>query len=177
MAFIGEVKPVYGRWHWPFRSMEPGDWFVVDHALKLPSDVGHYVNVRSTQLGIPLRFMQDDPDRPGYCRVTRPDTQAQPEAKVIEASWELAKNKLREWYGVHIDELPYGMAYLHETSRVDRPQVVKPSVEAMIFDAREYEWIIGITFDAEGFTLHRLPRGTGASGWKPGELKLDEVMQ
>src|SRR5678816_3405131 len=31
--FIGEVAPIYGKWHWPLKGMKEGDWFVVDHEL------------------------------------------------------------------------------------------------------------------------------------------------
>src|SRR6476469_10931541 len=94
---IGEAVQVYGRWIWPIKMLQPGDYFQVDHALKPPQEVGHYVNVRSSQLGIPLSFQMHDPDRPGFCRVTRRNYADMPEVDGTEMDYEKVHDKLSLW--------------------------------------------------------------------------------
>lgn len=63
----GEIRPVYGRWVWPFRHMKPGDWFTVAHVDRDPEAVRKMVSVRSAQLW--KRFSVTKDWQPGVLRV------------------------------------------------------------------------------------------------------------
>jgi len=175
--YLGEIAPIYGRWHWPLKAMEPGDWFHVDHAVRPPGEVGHYVNVRATQLGMTLSFMANDPEKAGFAKVTRPDFANQderPEGAVLE--YGVAKSKMLDWYGYDIDQLPVGaIAYGSQQERIDMETIEPPRVRRIIVRSAE-QFDYGLRLDGEGFDFIPLPKGATLGMWKSEPLTLDEVM-
>lgn len=71
MSFIGEVRPVYGKWIWPLRQMAPGDWFIVDKELRDPEKLRALMGVRAAQLGIRVSVTKHPEEHPGFVKVMR----------------------------------------------------------------------------------------------------------
>lgn len=69
--FLGEVKPVYGRWVWPFKHMEDGDWFLVSWEHRDPEALRNLVSVRAAQLGMKFAVEKRPIEHPGFTKVTR----------------------------------------------------------------------------------------------------------
>lgn len=177
--FIGEVAPIWGRWHWPIKLLQPGDYFRVDHALKPPAEVGHYVNVRSTQLGIPLSFQTNDPDCPGFCRVTRRDYANVPEIDGSVMDYDKVHDKLSSWYGVALnDVLPWGAFAQKQVAFIAAEQIEKPPIKRMIVKTKLHDGWFGLVFKQDGMEFHPLPPGSSLKSWKLEEIvdPLADVM-
>lgn len=171
-VFHGEVKPIYGRWHWPLRVMQPGDWFIVDQALRNSEELRHVMGVRAAQLGIPLSITKEDPDYPGFTKVTRPEiSESKRDGLVMQ--YGDAGAKLQAWYGFNIDALPFGELYHRQKARVNAVQVKEPSVSRMIVET--WDSRLGLTFDERGFDVVQLAKHATLESWKRG-ASLDEVM-
>lgn len=163
---FGEVKPRYGKWSWPLKHMKPGDWFVVDHARRDPEDVRGYVKLRSSQLSKRFSVAANDPERPGYTRVTcvpfERDEAAQSDG--IELAPEKAHDKFREWYAWDMGDLPYGELFHKRKAVVTVDQVVKPAVKRVIFDVPEHH--LGAILHRDCIEFISLPKGATIASWK-----------
>lgn len=107
MADLGEVKPIYGRWHWPFRQMQVGDEFFVRYENRAPEDARQLASVRAAQLGIRLSCRKDD--EAGVLKVMRIDAdnrRALPE----KLDYEQVKALLRSQYGLDAEDVPWQSA-------------------------------------------------------------------
>lgn len=178
--FLGEIQPIYGRWHWPFHTMQPGQYFIVDKVKRSGEQVRHHATVRAAQLGIPLSVTVNDPEHPGFTRVTYRDgselNQERPHGAVIE--YGLAAEKMAAWYGYDLDEMPFGMLGVKGNEvRIDRPQLVDPMVSAIMFDHSQKERT-AVAFDKQGFTLYALSQHDTFKSWQPPkrEPTLEELM-
>lgn len=49
--YFGEIEPIYGKWVWPFKAMEGGDWFTVDQMLKDKGSLANYAYVQGHRMG------------------------------------------------------------------------------------------------------------------------------
>lgn len=165
--FIGEVKPLYGRWHWPLRAMKPGDYFIVDKALRSTEEVRNLMSVRASQMGMRISVSKHPEDHPGYTRVEMMDLN-KPEEKPDGAmmNYETAGEKLEAWYGFDINSLPYGYIYGKGQERIHQAQINEPSIRRMIVDCGEYNRVVGFVFDVQGFTCHALPKRATFDSWK-----------
>lgn len=171
--FLGEVKPLYGRWHWPYTFMQPGDWFIVDQALRNGEAVRQHATVRAAQLGIFLSTTVSDPKHPGFTRVTRRPLE-ESKADGVLLIYGKAGEKLRTWYGFNIDELPFGQLYHGRKARVDVEQSQVPSVKRMMVDIPG-SGRVGFVFDPAGFDVLVLREHETFESWKE-ELKLEDIM-
>lgn len=109
MADLGRVRPLYGAWRWPYRSMHEGDEFHVHYEDRAPEDVRQLASVRAAQLGIRVSCRRDD--EAGVIRVTRVpfDTDsAKGLPKVL--AYEQVKALLRNLYGLDADDVPWQAA-------------------------------------------------------------------
>lgn len=177
--FIGEVKPLYGRWTWPLRVMKPGDWFIVDKALRSPEEVRNLMGVRASQLGIRVSITKHPEEYPGFTKVELVDQdKAEEKPDAQDMDWSTAKQKLSQWYGYDIDRAPFGEVYAKGELRVNAKGDDVP-ISRMILDAHEHSRVVGFVFDPAGFTMHSLPRGASLGSWKVEELKalrIEDVM-
>jgi len=83
--FIGEVKPIYGRWTFPYKVMEVGDYFIVNKTLRDPETLRAHAGIRAAQLGIWLSVTKHPPEHPGYTRVMRvPRPEERPIEKYVQ---------------------------------------------------------------------------------------------
>lgn len=170
-GFFGEVKPRYGRWVWPFRDMAHGDYFIVDQARRTGEEVRGYVKLRSAQLNKRFSVTVNDPENPGFTRVTCvPWETEDKERDAMMLSAEVAGKKIALWYDKDIDMLPWGTVYLQGRLRIDAPAKHPPSIKRAIFPMGERDVVIGTTFDENGFDLYALPAHTKIENWEPGQL-------
>lgn len=172
--FLGEVKPLYGRWHWPYTFMQPGDWFIVDQALRNGEAVRHHATVRAAQLGIILSTTVNDPEHPGFTRVTRRShsDQGTPDGEVVD--YGTAATKLADWYGFNIDELPFGRIEAGVAVKIDAVQRKPPSVRRLLVEFLEKK--LGLVFERDGFTVEQLAKSATMESWKSEGPSLDDVM-
>lgn len=118
--YLGEIAPQYGgRWSWPFRHMKPGDWFQVDHNDREPEDVRNMAMVRGSQLGKGFSVAKQDPERPGFTRVTCVPYGGRDAPKAERMNYELAQSRFMLWFGLDLDQVP---PFLSET----KPVIVEP---------------------------------------------------
>jgi len=106
MADLGRVKPIYGRWYWPFRQMEVGDEFHVSFQDREPEAVRQMATVRAAQLGIRLKTQKDD--ALGAMRITRIEFDTDNQKVLPKAlSYEQFEPFMREMYGVSADAIRF----------------------------------------------------------------------
>lgn len=174
--FIGEVRPLYNRWTWPLRVMQPGDYFIVDKLLRSPEEVRHLMSVRAAQLGIRLSVTKEPVDHPGFTKVEMVDMKREEERPDgLSVDFATASQRIATCYAYNLDRLPFGTVYTTGSVRVDAPQVSEMFAKRIIFDAYEQDFVVGIVFDKLGFTAYALPRGTTVESWKP-PLTIEEIM-
>lgn len=105
--FLGELKPVYNRWVWPFVHMEDGDWFIVSWEHRPPEDVRHLASVRAAQLGKRISVEKRPKDYPGFTKVTCGGRQALPERD--ETDPETINGIIRRLYAVDYNRIKWTM--------------------------------------------------------------------
>lgn len=174
--YLGEVKPQYGRWTWPFSWMKEGEYFHVDHARRNPEDVRVYVSVRAAQLNKRFSVKANDPERPGYCRVTCvPRGDAADEPKCIALDYLQAKQKLREWYGWDVGKLD-DMVYGENKGTVAKvKQIAQPPVERIMFPYAP--WTLGAILRPDEIEFVSFEEGATPDSWKHEEPfdKLEDI--
>lgn len=173
-----ELKPFYGKWQWPLARMQPGDWFVVDHARRDPEAVRSYVTMQGSRIGKYFSVAASDPENPGFCRVTctrPPSLREEPSASTLD--YEKVAVKMVDWYGVDLDAvLPWSILPARGKAFVRAARLQAPPVERMIVRIDIQDGWIGLVFKPDGFEVHGLAIGTSPDAWKP-EPSIDEVMQ
>ncbi len=162
--YLGTLVPPKGwRWSWPFGTMEPGQYFHVDHEDRHPERVRQTAMLRAGQLAIRLSVCAKDPERPGYCRIEYVDITKEinaeemgPEAldQVIKRYYGCTFNHFNVW---HMQNKPW------QSVRIDCPARKTP--RDMSFVA-EFDFVtFGIALDRHGITVTGLPRGTTYFQW------------
>lgn len=178
--FIGEVQPVYGRWTWPLRVMQPGDWFIVSKALRKPEEVRNLMSVRASQMGVRVSVTKHPKEYPGYTKVEMVDltkSAEKPDGQLVD--YATAGQFLELWYRFNIDEIPFWDIYSKGKERVYAPQVIdEVPVKRIIFDAHERGKLVGLVFDAQGFDCYALGKYTTIESWKleSEEPTLEDIM-
>jgi hypothetical protein len=105
--YLGVVAPLYGRWTWPFRSMEIGDYFLVKHEDRNPEDVRNIASVRASQLGIRISVEKCPQAHPYMTKVRRvaPD---EVKAKLPgELDYSQIRGLLMRQYDLDADQVPW----------------------------------------------------------------------
>jgi len=106
MADLGRIRPIFGRWHWPFRTMQEGDEFHVSFADRAPEEVVQTATVRAAQLGIRLKTEKDS--EAGALRVKRiPFDLDNSKALPSVLDYEQFEVLMRELYGVSADAIRF----------------------------------------------------------------------
>lgn len=106
--YLGVLVPYEGgRFHWPIGTMEPGQYFHVNHDDRAPERVRNLVMARAAQEGIPLSVTASDPDMPHHAKVEyvkhgRRLRKNEPDSP--DMLWEKMHKHL-ERYGVHLGTL------------------------------------------------------------------------
>jgi hypothetical protein len=174
--YLGEVQPIYGRWHWPLKAMKEGDWFHVDHTLRSPEEVRHYVGVRAAQLGMRFSVASIDPERPGYCKVTRPshDEADYAKPKFALLDYEKAGNKFAELYGFDIQQVPAGELWNTGRGSVAVKQKREAKVDRLVFPFPPHDKV-GARLFSDHISFEVIPAGMSVEDWAE-ELSLDDVM-
>lgn len=175
MRFLGNIEPKYGRWAWPFRAMEPGDWFTVKHADRDPGLVAQMAYVRATQMG--KRFSVDKDFQPGLLKVecvppTSLDKHA-PEAIIDVMNWGMYEKLVR----THTDIEPNGTHgdYQNVGSSTRWPcQYVKPLGKQKTFVYSVDDRYVRVDFEPAEMVLTRLANPTTASELI--EAEVEELM-
>jgi hypothetical protein len=170
----GVVRPVYGRWVWPFRRMEEGDWFHVDHADRDPEQVRNMAMVRAHQLGMKFSVNRNDEDKPGFCKVTRVALEhEEPDNRQPVMEYGSAKERFMDWYAVDLDvQMPMAQVSTFEAAEIKAEQIEKPHRQRVVFKFLEH--VIGAELFEDRIRFVPLPKG-----WKPAtwEAKYDQWEQ
>jgi hypothetical protein len=174
--YHGEVGPIYGRWQWPLKIMQMGDWFHVDHLLRNPEEVRHYVSVRAAQLGKRFSVMANDPDKPGYAKVWMPEpTEAGEGVPAFAAlDYDKARTKFRELYSYPLDHLPAGQLHHKGRAEVEISQLKAPMVNRIVFPLPPHEQV-GAKLYADRIVFEVLPDGASPEQWAK-QVDLDDIM-
>lgn len=120
----------HGRWNWPLADMEVGDAFLVDKDDRGTERVRNYVSIAAGRLKMRFSVTGDDPEHPGFTRVTCVD----PDGIVGEQSpyvdYSTLAAKVKEYYGRALDAsgLPWSFAAWAVGGRrfVSWPRVTEP---------------------------------------------------
>jgi len=175
MAFMGELKPFYGKWNWPIGEMQPGDSFIVDKMRRPTDAIRSYVSMAAVRKGKYFSIRGDDPDHPGYTVVTctlPPMERSADEALISVVDGELFKAKFWEWYRYNVDEMPWG-PNVRLGKRIDVEQVKEPLVKRVIYPTTDkIMGTLGFTLDEKGFDIIGLDERETAESW----LQRDEDM-
>jgi hypothetical protein len=165
---FGRVKPLYGRWHWPFRQMEVGDHFYVNYEDRAPEDVRALGGVRAAQLGIRISCRKDDELQ--AMRVERvPVAQSNERALPKAMDYEQFKGLVTRLYELDADALqwarcidPGARAWL-ATPRVgdDPRKLVEVEVAGMSY---------AVELRGDGVAIERLREGETLQGWQDRRL-------
>lgn len=112
MSFLGVIAPdERGRWHWPFRAMMEGDWFLVDWEQRDPESVRNLAAVKGSQLGKSMRIEKRPADHPGFTKVMCVEPGAprhnSVEGKGKRVNYELAGVMLDRYYGLDANRLAW----------------------------------------------------------------------
>lgn len=170
--FIGEVAPVYGRWHWPLKQMEEGDWFLVNHADRAPDEVRHYVSVRAAQLGMRFSVKGHDPENPHFARVTKMTwkEQAVSAPLVREMDFDRIMAVLNRSYpSVNANPLPIWTAEEGDKVRIDALRA-SPTPQSAYIVMIPDQWKTAVECDALGFTVARVALQTTLESFTEGKL-------
>jgi len=177
--FMGELKPFYGKWNWPLKDMQPGEFFTVDHSRRDPEAVRSYVSMQGARLGKYFSINAHDPERPGFCRVTctqPPSLREEPQAIVLD--YEKARIKVNEWYGLNLDSaVPWHLLPKEhrEQAFIEAKQLKAPPVRRMIVTTEVPDGWFGLVFKADGFEFHPLDPNTSLEAWQ--EMQLPAMME
>lgn len=162
---LGELKPIHGRWSWPLGWMKPGEFFYVDHARRNPEEVRQYVGVRAAQLSKRFSVMANDPDRPGYARVTCVPLDAKKAEPIMsKLDYEKAGIKLSQWYGFPIHHIQAGDLWGKGRTVNEVKQVEKPPVKYLVFPFPPFDQV-GAIMDEDGIEFQVVPEGMSAENW------------
>ncbi len=179
--FMGEVKPFYGKWNWPIRDMEPGQYFVVDRDRRSAEAVRSYVSMAGVRVGKYFSINANDPDRPGFCRVTctKPPTErGLDDAKrdLLVLDYGKANEKMLKWYGVELgQDLPWNNFTTGERGFIEAKQLQSPPYKRM-FVMTDVEGNFGLVLKPDGVEFYPFPKGATPRQWVYAPT-LEEVMQ
>lgn len=141
---LGVIEPhtLTGKWHWPFRQMEPGDFFKVKHSQRNAEDLRTMVSVRAAQLGKRFSFEKHDPISPTLMRVTCRDRNAAGKAALRDhLDWPGVVGLLQEQYGLDAQDVPWEM--------IERPMIVGRAARR---DA-DHRWAVVAEFNGHRYVL------------------------
>lgn len=163
----GIVRPLYGRWVWPYKMMEEGDWFLVAREDRSPEYVRHFTSVRAAQLGKRFKVEKHPQDHPGFTKVEcMPDDYEVADHNRPALEYGSGRERLRDIYGFEMDTLDFG--------QIERGGVVRYQLPALDPDeiTSNNRWVIQLwpksAFDL-GVELHldHLTFQAVSKGWKP----------
>ena len=172
--YFGELQPIHGQWIWPMKHMEEGDWFRVDHMLRDPEKLRRYVYVRGAQLGKSFSFKRDDPDAPGFSRVTCtvPGMAAQRMDPVVEYGSAMAH--IAAGYGVPQGELPeLGTLEMRDSIEVPVRFVDERSKKMFVFSMGHMTIAVRFLSKTNMLRFVRVPEGVNLRIWRDYQRELD----
>lgn len=177
--YLGVLEPPLdgGRWAWPFKQMEPGQYFRVNHEDRPPEDVRQLAHVRAGLMGYSISVAANDPEAIGYCRVTYVDkTKAKTEDRHV--TWAGFDKLLQRHYGItymNVSVTATEPGYVGYRDMVTDPdkndvpirpikQIEKPRFDRFILE--DYEFHYGIEFREDAIISHCLRKGTQIEQWE-----------
>lgn len=169
--FIGEIEPspIDNRWHWPFATMQPGDWFLVRKSLRDPEKLRRQVSVRQAQLGKFFSFEKHPPEHPGCMKVRCRSGYIEPRVR-CEFDYDGLRHLLREQYGVDADALPWSRPTNVGDSEIwgGVKRKVKDSRYAVFVRVAGKPFIVQLWDNLVSFT--RVEEGETIESWKRKQL-------
>lgn len=162
--FWDEIKPIYGRWVWPFAQMAEGDWFIVDQLLKPKGPLANLAHVRGYKLN--KRFSVVEADKPGFTMVEcKGETKSADHVYDLTSYGQMLKF-ISRFYGIDGTQLqwtgqPIGWKDEIMALRLDEPKQVEHVVQ--ITAARVFT--SGLKLEPDRIVFEVLPDGMTRSTW------------
>jgi len=170
---LGQVRPIYGRWVWPFKHMEEGDFFTVRHEDRAPEEVRNMAHVRGAQMGktFSVNRAYSEGVTSVTCTSTTPfDRKPKPRASV---DYEAMRETLQTCYGRAADDFRWTALDVGQAERCAAPQIEKPGQNTHILKIGQ-KWTFAVEFDPNGFTMTRVEQGTTLESFT--KRKLEAIM-
>jgi len=163
MADLGTLKPVYGQWIWPLKSMEVGDFFLVDRADRDVADVRNYVAVRGHRIGRSFTVTTEG----GFAKVERVPYGQTREARKPVMEYETARERFMEWFGVYLDDVPLGQLEVQRSLEADILLYDEgaPSTR-VVFKLLAMTIGVEVHLPRRKLVFHRLPPGWTPKVWE-----------
>ena len=161
---LGIVRPLYGRWTWPFGMMEEGDWFLVDQMDRETERVRNLASVRAAQLGKRFKVEKHPVEHPGFTKVECvPDDYEAAEHRQPALEFSVARERLRDLYGFNLDDLHWG--HIHDGKPVEvkmqaLDDLPKRRIVVKLWPASLYD--LGVELFEDHLRFVSVPKG-----WKP----------
>lgn len=173
--YLGILEPPAdgGRWAWPFRTMEPGQYFHVRHDDKHPEKVRQFAHVRGGVQGFSVSVRANDPDMPGHCRVEYVDRTSA--MFLRDLPYKPVADLIMRCYGVEVDDLRYTELQDHPGKSIFNPvkRLEKSRFDAFVFqNYTPTDFYVEMLEDGVRFTA--IPKGTTVDAWER-SLKLKEA--
>lgn len=170
--YLGVLQAPFdgGRWAWPFKRMQPGQFFHVDHNDRHPEEVRQLAHVRAGTLGYSVSVRADDPEKPGFTRVEYVDKTRGEEDR--DKSYAATNSLLSTHYDFTFDDLNLW----HLQDRPFEPQVLvedhlgravhceqKPRFDKIVLKMDYASF--GIEFFEDRLVVTGLPKGMTYAQW------------
>jgi hypothetical protein len=157
------VPPTQGQWSWPFGKMEPGQYFHVNHEDRHPERVRQGAMIRAAQLAIKLSVRGNDPEQPGYARITYVDISQEEVER--ELGPEATDRILKRCYGTTFDQLQAWHMQDKEWASQDFPAKRIKAPRLLVFVVEFTFASFGLTLGEDKITVTGLPKGTLYAQW------------
>lgn len=157
------APPATGQWRWPFRQMEPGQYFHVSHADRNPEAVRAFAMTRASYFGLPLSVQANATDIPGCARIEylvggQPHSaKSQTEFKDLEKAGDFFAR-----HGVNLSHHDDHWSHFWPRAYEDKVEW-KPKPPAKRYAILLSFQTVGIEIEDGAIRIARLPPGTRAA--------------
>jgi hypothetical protein len=175
--YLGLIQPSYGRWIWPFKHMEEGDWFTVRHEDRDPESLRNMAMVRGSQLNKSFSVKREH--EPGITSVTCVSEDAwrsraqDNRAKAKPLDFQAMREIGMRCYRTQVDGFKWTGLDVGQSERCDAQMIEKPTNHTIIVTIPD-QWTFAVEFDQKGFTLTRVEQGETAESYA--RAKLEAIM-
>lgn len=174
--YLGILQPPASadqNWRWPFSSMEPGQWFLVDKQHKEPELIRRSAYALARSHGLAVTVNIDPPEHPGFvrieARVPRPTGMERP-----IVSYKTAREIVARCYGVNLDQLDWSQLEENQECYWTYDYTVPPAYPYLVFRVGDHlDQTFGIHISNRGLKIARLPEGWTLFQWLE-QLRKDD---
>lgn len=172
--YLGVLQPPLDgrRWAWPFKRMEPGQYFHVAHCDRHPGEAQQLAFVRADTLGFKIATNRDDPELPGHLRIEYVDRTKEKVNRDLEVN--VADQLGMRWYGKMFYDFEYqnlqnnvGASMFHACKQIEKPRF-------NAFVMKDYNGLADFYFELseDGVKITSIPKGMSVEAYE--RLTSDE---